>query len=105
MRKLVVALTLLTFSSSSAPASDLIRKACLKSGRSAATPDTCLCIQRVANARLRRGEQRLAASFFRNPAKAQVIRQSDRPDHEVFWVRYKAWATEAEDTCAKKSKP
>jgi len=103
MRNLVIAFALLSFSASSAPASDLIRKACLKSGRPDATAGLCMCIQRVANVRLKRRDQRLAASFFRTPNKAQVIRQSDRAKNEVFWLRYKAWALAAEESCSPKS--
>ena len=99
MKKLILAFALLGLNASSAPASDLIRKACQKSGRPAATREMCSCIQRVANIRLKRRDQRLAASFFKTPHKAQVIRQSDRPSNEAFWLRYKAWGQAAEKSC------
>ncbi len=92
----LVAVTLAT----SAPASNLISKACLKSGRPDATRQLCVCIQRIADTRLKRQDQRLAASFFKNPHKAQVIRQSDRPAYEVFWTRYKEFGNAAEKACA-----
>lgn len=81
-------------------AGDAIRKACLKAGRPGATPGLCSCIQTVADSALSRQDQRLAASFFRNPHKAQEIRQSDRPAHEAFWLRYKEFGARAEDVCA-----
>jgi len=83
----------------SAPAGDLIRNACLKAGRTLATDALCGCIQTVADKRLKRKDQKLAASFFRDPHKAQVIRQSDRRRDELFWTKYKAFGAEAEDVC------
>ncbi|MFQ5437753.1 MAG: hypothetical protein ACE5DK_02870 [Paracoccaceae bacterium] len=99
MRILLILSVALAASAGSSPAGDLIRRACLKAGRSGATPELCRCIQKVADSRLRRADQKLAASFFRDPHKAQVIRQSDRPAHEVFWNRYKAWGAAAEEDC------
>ncbi len=99
IRKLIM-MGLLCSIGTSAPAGDLIRKACLKAGRAGASRTLCGCIQDVADQRLIRKDQRLAASFFRDPHKAQVIRQSDKRVHEAFWTRYKAWGSAAEDACA-----
>ncbi len=86
---------------SSAPAGNLIRKACLKAARPGTTRQLCGCIQKVADIRLKgRKNQKLAASFFADPHQAQVIRQSDRRSHEAFWTSYKAWGAAAEATCA-----
>ena len=100
MKALILSGLLLTMTASSAPAGDLIRKACLKAGRTGATRTLCKCIQSVADTSLKRKEQKLAASFFKDPHKAQVIRQSDNRNHEAFWTRYKAFGAAAEDTCS-----
>ena len=76
-----------------------VEKACLKSGRDAATPQMCQCIQRVADAVLDRTDQRLAASFFRDPHLAQEVRQSDLRGHAEFWQRYKVFGAAAERNC------
>jgi len=99
VKNFLLSLVLLSLVPSSAPAGDLIRRACIKAGRAGATQVLCGCIQTVADKRLKRKDQKLAASFFKDPHKAQVIRQSDRPSHEVFWTRYKAFGAEAEDVC------
>lgn len=100
MKTLILSSLLLTLTAGSAPAGDLIRKACLKAGRTGATRELCSCIQSVADQRLKRKEQKLAASFFKDPHQAQVIRQSDNHKHEAFWTRYKAFGAAAEDTCS-----
>jgi len=76
-----------------------ISRACLQSDRKAANRSLCTCIQKAANTHLSRGDQRLAASFFKDPHKAQEIRQSDRRSHEVFWKRYRAFGSTAETYC------
>jgi len=99
MRTAIFSSLVLVTMAGSAPASDLIRKACLKSARPAVTARLCTCIQRVADQRLERGEQRLAASFFLNPQKAQRIRQSANARNAVFWQRYRQWGDAAEKAC------
>ena len=100
MKKLAVLTLSLCLLGSSAPAGDLIRKACLKAARVGATPTMCLCIQQVADVKLKkRKDQKLAASFFKDPHKAQEIRQSDNRTHESFWDRYKLWGLAAEKNC------
>ena len=76
-----------------------IERACLQSDRSAASPQLCGCIQRVADQVLTRSDQRLAARFFRDPQRAQDIRQSDNAKHEDFWKRYRAFGSTAEKVC------
>jgi hypothetical protein len=56
-------------------------------------------VQSVANRSLSSGDQRLAATFFANPHRAQEVRQSDSPTKEAFWKRYKTFAKSAEGTC------
>ncbi len=101
VKKIVGAAVVMCLLSSGAQGSDLIRKACLKAGRVGTTHSLCRCIQQVADIKLKtRKDQRLAASFFKDPHKAQEIRQSDNAGHERFWDRYKIWGATAEEVCA-----
>lgn len=77
-----------------------IDSACMKAGR-AADRALCGCIQQVANSTLSRGDQRKAAAFFKDPHKAQEVRQSSRRSDEAFWLRYKNFAATAEAYCAR----
>ena len=103
MKQTAIALLILCLTASSAPAGNAIKKACLKAGRAGATHALCGCIQKVADRRLKSKDQRLAASFFKDPHKAQVIRQSDRKAHEIFWKKYKAFGAAAEEECSENS--
>lgn len=76
-----------------------ISKACLKSDREAKSRQLCGCIQAVANDTLTRSQQRQAVQFYRDPAMAQKIRQSDRPSDEKFWRAYKAYGEKARQVC------
>jgi len=86
-------------SSSSTVFAGTIENACNRSDRDAANRQLCGCIQDVADLTLERGDQRLAASFFSDPHRAQEIRQSDRASHESFWRRYKNFGQTAEVYC------
>ncbi len=77
----------------------IIDKACRVAGRSAATPQLCKCIQRVANKSLTRSERKKAAKFFKDPHKAQEVRMSDRRSDETFWKNYKAFGERARVSC------
>jgi hypothetical protein len=77
-----------------------IQRACMKSDRKAANRRLCLCIQDAARGTLSNSDQRLAATFFRNPGKSQEIRQSDRVSHEKFWLRYKEFGAKAQQMCS-----
>lgn len=77
-----------------------ISKACFKMDRAAATRTACRCAQRVANVKLSRTDQKLAAKFFRDPQMAQDVRQSDRPSYEAFWKRYKSFGELAAQSCS-----
>lgn len=77
-----------------------IESACLRSDRPAANRSLCGCIQRVADQTLTRGDQRLAASFFRDPDRAQEVRMSTSSRDNEFWDRYRAFADRAEAVCA-----
>ena len=78
-----------------------IERACLSSDRGAGQRGLCGCIQDAANRTLSQKDQKLAASFFKEPDKAQRIRQSDSRNHERFWDRYKNFAQTAETYCGK----
>ncbi|ETA53332.2 hypothetical protein [Ponticoccus alexandrii] len=76
-----------------------VSNACLRGGRKAASTSLCGCVQAVADRSLSGSDQRLAAKFFADPHHAQEIRQSDNPNHEAFWKRYKAFSASAERAC------
>lgn len=76
-----------------------IERACLKADRKSASRPLCNCVQQVADLTLDNRDQRLAASFFKDPHRAQEIRQSDNSSHESFWKRYKAFGASAESYC------
>ena len=102
MKRMIVAVfgaALLTPSVPVPVQAGVISTACLQSGRKAANRSLCKCIQFVADQSLSRSDQRLAASFFRDPHKAQEIRQSDRSSDEAFWERYKSFGAQAETFC------
>ncbi|TNF23288.1 MAG: hypothetical protein EP318_00945 [Rhodobacteraceae bacterium] len=102
MKQLVVAAVIATLLAplvANAVQAGPISRACLSSGRKAATFNLCNCIQSVADAALTRADQRLAARFFRDPHQAQEVRQSDRASHEAFWKRYKLFGAQAEAAC------
>ena len=93
-------LTMILFVAVTLPAqSGVIERACNTAGRDAATPRLCSCIQDVANVTLRNSDQRKAAGFFRDPHRAQEVRQSSRNSDRVFWDRYKAFGEAAEVYC------
>ncbi|MGB7319532.1 MAG: hypothetical protein WBC85_16330 [Planktotalea sp.] len=77
-----------------------LQRACMKSERKAANRSLCSCIQKAAKGTLSSSDQRLAATFFRDPHKSQEIRQSDRTSHEVFWKRYKEFGARAQQMCS-----
>ena len=99
MKHVFVAAMLLGASAVTAQAG-VIDRACLKSDRSAANRQLCGCIQRVADQTLSRSDQRLAAKFFKDPQKAQDIRQSGSRSNSEFWEKYKAFGSTAEAYCS-----
>ncbi|MEM1360719.1 MAG: hypothetical protein AAGF94_03260 [Pseudomonadota bacterium] len=76
-----------------------IQQACMQSDRNAASSSRCNCIQRVADQVLTAPDQRLAASFFRDPDRAQEVKMSDNHRHEQFWDRYKIFGQNASKIC------
>ncbi len=102
MKHVLVALLLATITIPALPTpadAGTLNRACLKSDRSGASRRMCRCMQQVADRELLRGDQRLAASFFEDPHRAQEIRQSDRLSHERFWKRYKEFSATFAATC------
>jgi hypothetical protein len=72
----------------------------MQSNRQAANPALCSCIQQVADVTLQGADQRRAASFFRNPDKAQQVFMSRSRADDAFWQRYKTFGAQAEQSCA-----
>ena len=77
-----------------------IESACLKSKRDAANRSLCSCIQQVADITLGGSDQRLAASFFKDPDKAQQVRMSQSRKDDEFWDRYVTFGQQAQMACA-----
>jgi hypothetical protein len=77
-----------------------VENACLRSDRQAATRSLCGCIQQVADMTLRGADQRRAASFFKDPEKAQKVKMSKTNHDDEFWARYQAFGEQAEAFCA-----
>lgn len=104
MKKSLIALVAVTTMASAmftpvSASAGAIERACMASDRGANNQRLCGCIQQVADATLSNREQRQAAKFFKDPQKAQDIRQSDSSSHEVFWKRYKAFGNAAAQYC------
>jgi hypothetical protein len=76
-----------------------IGRACMASGRDAASPQLCSCVQGAANQTLSASDQRRASRFFDDPDRAQQTRTSDSSRDEAFWLRYRAFADTAEALC------
>lgn len=78
-----------------------IEQACLKSERSKGQRALCGCIQNVADMTLTARDQKLAATFFQDPHRAQEVRQSNSRRHEAFWDRYKNFGLAAQNYCGR----
>jgi len=76
-----------------------VESACAASPRSGGDRDLCRCIQRIADQILTRRDQRIAASFFADPHRAQETRTSDRASDERFWTRYRQFGMVAQQSC------
>lgn len=98
MKHLALAAVLAVFTAPLAQAG-VIERACLSSDRAAGNRALCGCIQDAADLTLSGGDQRRAATFFKDPHKAQVVRQSDNSRDEAFWLRYREFGATAESFC------
>ena len=76
-----------------------VKSACVSSERARGQQDLCSCIQRVADQTLTERDQKLVARFFKDPERAQAIRQSNSRVHEDFWERYERFGRSAEALC------
>lgn len=77
-----------------------IESACLKSNRNAANQSLCSCIQQVADITLGGSDQRLAATFFKDPDRAQKVRMSQSDKDDAFWARYVTFGQQAQMACS-----
>jgi hypothetical protein len=98
MKKLIFAAVVFTCAAQVAQAGT-IERACLSSDRRAASRSLCNCIQRAADMTLTYRDQRTASKFFKDPHKAQEVRQSGGTSNEAFWRRYKAFGQTAQASC------
>lgn len=85
---------------SSAASAGPIERACMSSKRDAANRSLCSCIQQVADITLGGSDQRLAASFFSDPDRAQKVRMSKTRKDDEFWNRYTTFGQQAAMACA-----
>ena len=99
MRCILLAAALGAAGFSTPAIADPIERACLGSERPGASRALCGCIQDAANLTLSTKDQRLAASFFRDPQKAQEVRRSDTREDDAFWDRYRNFGATAETFC------
>jgi len=98
---IIAALAASTASFSASPAqAGAIERACLGSDRKAANRALCGCIQQVADLTLDRRDQRLAARFFKDPHKAQEVRQSKKGGDSLFWRKYRQFGDTATAYCS-----
>ena len=83
-----------------AAAAGPIENACLQSNRNAASRSLCSCIQQVADITLGGGDQRLAATFFKDPERAQKVHMTHSSQDDAFWTRYVTFGQQAQMACA-----
>lgn len=76
-----------------------VSRACMASDRKQRSDRLCGCIQAVADRSLSSSEQSTAVGFFRDPHRAQIMRQSDRSGDERTWRNYKTFVDRAERSC------
>ena len=99
MRKILLATAVVMGTATQTLAVGIVERACLGASRQGASRAICGCIQQAANLTLSGSDQKMASDFFRDPDKAQSIRQSDRRSHEAFWQRYKQFSATAQAYC------
>ena len=90
----------LALSFGSASSAGALEQACNAAPQQGGNRNLCGCIQQVANLTLNGREQKLAAGFFKDPQKAQVMRQSARRRDETFWQKYLAFGESAALYCS-----
>ncbi len=90
----------LALSFGGAASAGALERACNAAPQQGGNRNLCGCIQQVANLTLNGREQKLAAGFFKDPQKAQVMRQSARRRDETFWQKYLAFGESAALYCS-----
>ncbi len=80
-----------------------IERACLQADRDAANRTLCGCIQDVADMSLSKAQQAKGARFFKDPQKAQDVRQSGRRADRRFWEAWERFAAMADEFCGSAS--
>lgn len=100
MTKTLIVASLLALSFPLSAMAGPIENACLKSDRKQANRALCGCIQQVADMTLKSGDQRKAATFFKDPDQAQKVRMSKSDRDNEFWARYKNFGETAQVYCA-----
>ncbi len=98
MRAVIIA-AVFALAGPSAAQAEAIERACMNSGREAASHCLCSCIQNLADMMLSRRDQVIAASFLRSPDLSQEVRQSNRRSDERFWKKYTSFGHSAEMNC------
>ena len=76
-----------------------VGKACLAADRKAANAQLCSCVQAAANVHLNGSDQKIAASFFAEPEKANDMKIATSRSADAFWDRYKAFSQTAQRSC------
>ena len=97
---IVAAVAFCTAGTTGAAEARVIERACMQSDRQQANRALCGCIQLVADITLSRRDQKMAAKFFRDPHRAQEVRQSSSPNDAQFWTKYRAFGQSAESYCS-----
>ena len=97
MKKLVYTTAALVVSAPALHAGP-IESACISADRPASR-QLCGCIQQVADLTLRGADQRRAATFFRDPDKAQEVHASNSDRDNAFWDRYQNFGSTAVAMC------
>lgn len=82
-----------------AAAAGPIENACMQSTRTGANRSLCSCIQQVADITLGGSDQRLAATFFKDPDRAQQVHMSKTQQDDAFWTRYVTFGQQAQMAC------
>jgi hypothetical protein len=100
MKRIFLGAGLVLVLTTPASAAGIIEKACINSGRNAASSVLCNCIQGVADSLLAPHEQRKGAAFFTDPHKSQETRQSGNDDDWSFWLKWKDYGDIAAKACS-----
>ena len=76
-----------------------VERACLRSGRPAANPSLCACIDASARSTLSISEQQRAARLILSPELSERTLRSKRSGDRAFYKNYSNFAKTAESRC------